>query len=319
MPNVTPVAVFSYNRPEHLRLLLETLSSCRRLDECRVTIFCDGAKRREHEGGVIASRSVAREWAARFGARVVERDENLGLAKSIVGGTTELCNEYGRAIVVEDDFALAPDFLDYMLQSLDRYTDCHEVYQVSGYMFPVRFKKGPDAFFLPQTTTWGWATWERAWRYFDWNGEGADEILSSPAEERRFDLDGSYPYSKMLKQRLAGANDSWGILWWWSVFRRMGLCLHPSTSHVWVGGADSSGTNMGNAPGINMISLRRFRSLPGSSAFAYPEEVAPDESSHALVKRFLRYQQKLLAPTLAGRIRRVAKKISCGLTWQTAL
>src|SRR5690349_9171420 len=106
----TPIALFAYNRPEHTRTVLQSLSLCRRVDECSVRIYCDGAKSPAQNSAVAASREVAREWAWRFDAQIVERDQNIGLAGSIVLGVAELCEQHGRVIVIEDDFVLNPAF-----------------------------------------------------------------------------------------------------------------------------------------------------------------------------------------------------------------
>src|SRR5690349_10933969 len=119
----TPLALFTYNRPQHTQRALSALERCSRLEECDLHIYCDGAKHRTDEAAVVSSRQVVREWAARFGAAVFERTENLGLARSVVAGVTDLCDRYGRAIVLEDDLVVSPDFLNYMLQALDRYQD----------------------------------------------------------------------------------------------------------------------------------------------------------------------------------------------------
>ncbi|MBI5136923.1 MAG: glycosyltransferase [Nitrospirae bacterium] len=240
---MTPIALFAYNRPDHLRRALESLARCDRLDECRLHIFCDGAKNPRGAEAVEATRRVAREWAPRLNAEVIEREANLGLARSIAGTVTELCDRHGRVIVVEDDLVVSADFIDYMLQALDRYQDAEDVYQVSGYMFPVAHPEAPDAFLMPLTTTWGWATWKRAWDAFDWHATGAWKALSSRNARRKFDLGGAYGYTDILRDRLAGDNDSWGILWWWSVYRAGGLAVHPRRSLVWVGGFDGSGTH----------------------------------------------------------------------------
>jgi hypothetical protein len=297
----TPIALFLYNRSEHANLALESLSRCRRLDECLLRIYCDGPKRPEHLAGVTAARNVAREWAAKLGAELVERETNLGLARSIVEGVSELCDTHGRVIVLEDDFILSPSFLDYMLRALDRYADEPNVYQVSGYMFPVEHPAGVDAFFLPLTTTWGWATWQRAWRIFDWEATGAIELQSNPDLRRRFDLNNTYPYSGMLESRLKGENDSWGILFWWSVFKLGGLALHPRKSLVWNGGFDNSGTHCGdlawpNQPSAEVAGEQSVRS------FVLPDQVATDEAAFQRIIRFLGSEQP--AESWLQRIRR---------------
>lgn len=284
----TPIALFLYNRSEHANLALESLSRCRRLDECLLRIYCDGPKRPEHLAGVTAARNVAREWAAKLGGELVERETNLGLARSIVEGVSELCDTHGRVIVLEDDFILSPSFLDYMLRALDRYADEPNVYQVSGYMFPVEHPAGVDAFFLPLTTTWGWATWQRAWRIFDWDPSDAVEKLKDRKLRQKFDLDGSYPYSEMLQQKMIGENDSWGVLFLWAVFRAGGLVLHPRESFVLVGGFDGSGTHCGDQLWSREGKLQLEAIDESSDGLVLPHQIASDENAFKRIKLFLR-------------------------------
>jgi hypothetical protein len=311
----TPIALFTYNRPKHVRLLLETLTKCKRLDECEIHIFCDGPKSREHEAGVAESRAVVQEYSAALGAEVVERVENLGLARSIVSGVSKLCSEYGRTIVVEDDFAVSPGFIDFMLQGLDRYQDESNVYQISGYMFPVTHAPKPDAFFLPMATTWGWATWERAWRIFDWDATSSRTILSDSRVRKRFDLEGSYPYAAMLEQRLEGKNDSWGILFWWAIFKANGLVLHPRQSLVWNGGFDSSGTHCGDYSWSNAETKDGFIEQHNQSTFELPQSVDVDEAAFRRIKTFLRRQQ--YPSSLTGRLWRRATNLVGGLSYKS--
>jgi len=298
----TPVALFVYNRPAHVRFALESLSRCRRLDECFVRIYCDGPKHAGEASAVAAARETAREWAARFNAEVVERDSNLGLARSVVSGVSELCESHGRVIVIEDDFALSPAFLDYMLSALDSYADEPNVYQISGYMFKIRHAPKPDAFFLPLTTTWGWATWSRAWRIFDWQPAGAEELLRDPEVRHRFNLNNAYPYAEMLESRLNGENDSWGILFWWAVFQAGGLVLHPRKSLVWNGGFDESGTHCGDQVWSGQSLSEIADDAWSTSSFVFPDRVRVDDAAFGKVFRFLKSEQS--EGNLLQRIRR---------------
>jgi hypothetical protein len=306
----TPIALFVYNRPAHARLVLETLAQCERLDECSLRIYCDGPKGDADAAGVAAARQVAREWADRLDGEVVEREANLGLARSVVTGVTDLCESHGRVIVLEDDFALGRSFLDYMLQALDRYADEPQVYQISGYMFPVEHPAKLDAFFLPLTTTWGWATWARAWRVFDWDAAGALEKLKDPRVRSRFDLDGSYPYATMLEQRLRNENDSWGILFWWSVFKAGGLALHPRKSLVWVGGFDQSGTHCGDAA-WSIPQSRELITGTKHSRFELPTAVQPNLAAYKRIKKFLQKEQ--YSTSLVSRLRRKVEQYAAAV------
>ena len=298
----TPVAVFTYNRAHHVQTCLEALSRCDRLDECALHIFCDGPKSGEPSDSVEQSRRVVREWGAKLNARIVERDSNLGLARSIVGGVTELCEEYGRVIVVEDDLIVSPGFLAYMLQGLSVYERTPNVRQVSGYMFPLTYACPRDAFFIPLVTTWGWATWRHAWQIFDWTPPDVQQLLSDPEVSRAFDLDGSYPYSGMLNQRLAGEGDSWGILWWWAVFRAKGISLYPRQSLVQNSGFDGSGTHTPPIGARQRLEQRELQSAREAGAFRFPDTVEIDTVAFDLVKRFLRHQDRPAPPSIVRRL-----------------
>jgi hypothetical protein len=241
MTTLAPIAVFAYNRPEHLRRSLESLAACRLADESRLTIYCDGPKTPDEAEKVAEVRRIAasRQWCGQV--RIVHREANLGLANSVMAGTGEQCGQYGRVIVVEDDLVLSPWFLSYMNQALDRFADEERVMQISGYMFPLRPAPTQESFFLPMGASWGWATWESAWRHFDPDMRGA-EILDRDLEQRhRFNLLGGYDYYNLVQMQRQGRVDSWGVRWCVSMFLRDGLILYPGTSLVSNIGFDGSG------------------------------------------------------------------------------
>ena len=278
---MTPLAIFAFRRPDHLRELLASVVKCRRLDECAITIFCDGPRGPDDAEAVQTARTVAREWAAAHGAQMVERAENLGLARSIVTAVTELVHAHGRVIVVEDDMTLSPDFLDFMLGALDRYEDDTRALQISGFAFSTKPAPEADAIFLPLASTWGWATWKRAWQHFRWEPENPAR-LEDESVKARFDLEGAYPYSSMLKARLEGRNDSWGILWYWAVFRANGLVLFPRESLVHVGGADGTGTHC-HARHHDAGPQQPGR-MRAPEFFTWPKTVTCDEAAWRAVK-----------------------------------
>jgi len=243
----TPVAVFTYNRPEHTNRALDALSKCSDIDACEFYLFSDGPRTDAARQEVEATRSVLRKWAKLLDAKIIEQPSNLGLAKSIVAGVTDLCERYGRVIVVEDDLIVSPDFLHFMIHSLDHYKNEPRVMQVGGFTICPPVGLTTDAFLLPVTTTWGWATWQRAWQNFAWEPKDLDVARKDPQWLNLFDLHGAGSFSSMLEDRLAGRNDSWGILWWYAVSRSNGLVLYPGQSLVWNGGFDGSGIHCGSS------------------------------------------------------------------------
>jgi acetyltransferase-like isoleucine patch superfamily enzyme len=101
-----------------------------------------------------------------------------------------------------------------------------------------------SAFFASMASSWGWATWKRAWDTFDKFATGYEILKTDKVLARKFDLNGTYPYSSMLyKQMETKELDSWAIRWWWSIFRNRGLTLFPDKSLVRNIGFDKSGTH----------------------------------------------------------------------------
>ena len=212
--------------------MLDALEACAGFDRTPVTIFSDGPRDAAAEPAVSAVRAAVRA-RMRPNMTLVERPANLGLANSIIAGTSELCARHGRAIVIEDDHVLAPLALAWFNSGLDRYADAADVMQIAGFMFDVpRIAAAGRGVFLYHTTSWGWATWQRAWAQFDPDCPGWEATLADPAARRHFDLGGAIPYAAMMRRQMAGESDSWAVRWYWTVVARRGLVLHPPQSFV---------------------------------------------------------------------------------------
>lgn len=228
---LAPIALFTFKRPEHTRRTLESLAKNPEFTASPLFIYCDGARNEIEAAQVEETRKLVRDWP-HPDKTLVERERNWGLANSIIAGVTDLCERYGRVIVVEDDLIVSPIFLDYMNSALAHYADEPKVMQVSAHMFPVSIQSTYDAVMLPFITSWGWATWDRAWKHFDPSMTGYEKLKADRGLRRKFNLDGSYPYFRMLKRQVSGKVDSWAIRWYKSVFFHGGLTLYPCHSLV---------------------------------------------------------------------------------------
>jgi hypothetical protein len=240
---LAPIALFVYNRPTHTRQTVEALRANPLAASTELHVFSDGPRTPETAPRIREVREYLKTIVGFAKVTVHERDRNFGLAASVIDGVTRLCGAAGRVIVVEDDLLVAPHFLDYMNSALERYHDEAEVMQVSGYMFPIDVAAEADAFFMPFTTSWGWATWERAWQYFDPAMTGFDALAGNRQLRDRFNLGGAYDYFDMLERQRGGSIDSWAIRWYLSVFMRNGLTLYPARTLVRNIGFDGSGTH----------------------------------------------------------------------------
>jgi hypothetical protein len=240
--SLAPIALFTYNRPSHTARVIESLLANPEAAASDLHIVSDAAKEPAAAGAVSEARSFIRSVRGFRSVTIVEREQNLGLAKSIVDGVTRLCDSHGRAIVLEDDIVVSPFFLRFLNEALERYAGEARVTSIGAYMYPARGTL-PETFFLRLPESWGWGVWKRSWTLYE--PEGAPLL----AEIRRrnlaheFDVDGSHGYTRMLEDQLNGKNDSWAVRWHAKTFLRGGLTLYPGRSLTQNIGTDGSGVH----------------------------------------------------------------------------
>ena len=295
-----PVALFVYNRPWHTQQTVEALLKNGEAKETDLIVFSDGPKRVEDAPMVAEVRKYVHSIAGFRSVRVVEREQNYGLAKSIITGVTEVVNEYGKLIVLEDDLVTSPYFLRYMNDALTCYEFEDKVICVNSYVFPVKGAL-PESFFLRGGGSLGWATWQRGWNLFEADGQKLLDSLTRLDLLGRFDFNGAYPYTDMLKNQIAGKNSSWAVRWHASAFLLDKLTLFPAEPLVRHIGNDGSGTHYDNSKGVDDFMGDRIAARPiavGGIALEHNTQVAWLYEQH-----FRAFQHSWLR-SLKNRIRR---------------
>lgn len=241
---LAPIVVFSYNRPSHLSRTLEALAKNDLAKESVLYIYCDGAKPNatlEQKQRVIENRKAAHAVLGFKEVHVVEREYNIGLKDNIVSAVTEIVNQYGRVITLEDDVVSSVGFLRFMNEALDCYSSDAEVMHISGYMYPHKRRLSETFFYYVPYPGGGWATWQRAWRYYSDDTRELFDYWDGKWEE--FDVLGGDYLSKQLKMNQEGVLKTWFVKWY-AVMRRMnGLTLFPGQSLTNNIGFDELATN----------------------------------------------------------------------------
>lgn len=243
--NFSPISLFVYNRLEHTKKTVEALKKNELAINSDLIIFSDAAKSESGVESIRVLRKYLKTISGFKSVKIIERLENLGLAKSIISGVTEVVSEYGKIIVLEDDLITSPYFLRYMNDALNMYENNDEVISIHGYIYPVK-QDLPETFFLKGADCWGWATWKRGWDLFEQDGKKLLSEIKRRGLGREFDFNGRYPYVQMLKSQILGFNNSWAIRWYALAFLKNKLTLYPGHSLVFNSGFDNSGTHTGN-------------------------------------------------------------------------
>jgi|GEM_PF-901014 len=282
-----PVAVFAYRRPAHLQRALIALAACPEFASSLVFIFIDGPR-----PGAEAAVAETAEVAARYAGpnvTIVRLAANRGLATSIITEVTNLCERFGRVIVMEDDLVVHPSTLTWLNQGLDAYADDPRVMQISAYQYRVpEFETQLQGTFQRFATTWGWATWKRAWDQFDPKATGWEAVAQPGPPRTALDAGGVYPFSDMLVKQMNGQLDSWGIRWFWSVHQAGGLTLMPPRTLVRNDGIATAATHNSIGPLKGLVQGRRPRPWDQNGPPEFPTEVALKYEDEAAFRRGLR-------------------------------
>ena len=241
---LAPVVVFAYNRPDHLRQVLDHLSKNILANQSDLYVYCDGAKNgaSELEKKVVAECALVAKQASGFKTvTVVERDYNVGLADNIIGAVTEIVNQYGRVITIEDDVITSKGYLKYMNEALEMYKDDERVMHITGFMWKYRGLLPTTFFYTVPECGGGWSTWKRAWDHFNYNVDDLYNYWKNDWD--KFNIWGGNSLQKQLEDNFHGTLKTWFVRWY-SVVRKMGgLTLYPNRPLTTNIGFDGSGTN----------------------------------------------------------------------------
>lgn len=244
-----PVIIFVYSRPEHTKKTIESLAKNYLSYDTEVFIYSDAAKNEKSVQPVQMVRDYVdslskRRWFK--SVKVIKAEYNKGLANSVISGVNEIIEQYGRAIVIEDDLVSAPDFLQYMNEALNYYERDQRIWSISGYTFQIKFPVDyrHDVYLSYRGASWGWATWKDRWDKVDWDVLDYPEFKASKKLRQKLNR-GGRDMARMLDMQMAGKIDSWAIRWCYAQSKLNMLTIYPAASRIKNIGLDGSGTHSG--------------------------------------------------------------------------
>jgi len=240
----SPIVLFVYNRPWHTRQTLESLANNELADESTLYIYADGPKPNasdEQKEKISEVRQIIREKQWCKDVQIIESSINKGLADSIIEGVTEIVNKHGKIIVLEDDIVTSKGFLKFMNDALSLYKDDEKVMQVSGYIYPHAKPSGNNTYFLKIFSCWGWATWKRAWDFYDHDIDVHLKRFQTKKQKKRFDIEGNGHFYWQLVANKNCEIYTWAVRWYASWLYVEGYSIFPSKSLIINIGLDGSG------------------------------------------------------------------------------
>lgn len=241
----SPVAVFGFNRPQHLRRTLLALSLNEGAEETEVYVFIDGPRGSNDRSVFEDVIKVAKHNYGFREQHVVVSTANKGLRRSIVEGVASVLTVKSRIIVLEDDLVPSLGFLEYMNDALKRYENEPRVGSIHAFQYPLGYL-GNTSMFFRGADCWGWATWADRWKLLQHDPRVLLRQLESENLVEQFNLNGKMNFTELLEKQIDGLIDSWAILWHASLFLAEKLTLYPPKSLIQNIGQDGSGTHGGS-------------------------------------------------------------------------
>jgi hypothetical protein len=281
----TGIAVFAYNRPDHLERVLAGLRE-NELDH--LYVFADGPSSKRDRPKVESVREMISniEWAK---TTVVTRENNIGLANSVISGINHVFETHDRIIVLEDDCVPSPKFISFMEYCLNKYEDDDKVMNINGYSPPIDIPDDYpyDIYFTYRSSSWGWATWKSAWETYERSPLTLSEFKRNKRSVRDTVKNAGYDLLPMMEKQLRGEIDSWAVWWSYAIASENGLCVNPTKSYIKNIGHDGTGTNSGD---VNKYDVSVSSTDPESLSF--PDQIVATNTINKRYRRHINGDQK---------------------------
>jgi hypothetical protein len=239
-PEVAPVVLFVFNRPH---LTTQSFERIRQARPRRLFVVADGPRVGHPDDPDLceATRKMVSspDWKCELQTDFAE--ENLGNGQRMSSGLDWVFKQCEEAIILEDDCLPSRSFFNFCTTLLTYYRDDTRVMHISGDNFQDGIHRGMGSYFFSRySLSWGWASWARAWQYYDCKIRHWPEarelawlhsFLDNPAEIR---------YWTMIFERLhRGLIDTWDYQWLFACWRHNGLSIQPNANLV---------SNVGSGP-----------------------------------------------------------------------
>ncbi len=172
-----PVLLIIFNRPEVTRQVFEAIRQAR---PQKLFIAADGYRQDkvgEKELCELTKTVVSNvDWPCEVHHDYL--DHNIGPCARVPLAINWFFDGVERGIIFEDDCLPDATFFPFCRELLERYKNNEKIMNISGSNFQDGKIRGEASYYFSiYPTTWGWATWKRAWKLYDKNMNGFPNFL----------------------------------------------------------------------------------------------------------------------------------------------
>lgn len=254
-PITPPILFLIFNRPDTTAQVFEAIRSQR---PERLYIAADGPRpgRPQEALNCQSAREIAShvDWPCEV--RTLFREENLGCGRAVSQAISWFFEQEEEGIILEDDCLPHPEFFPYCAALLERYRNTPHVKVIGGNNFQHGMKWGDASYYLSaHSHIWGWATWRRVWKEYEFDVSGWDTQAFERDMGRYFiSNDEKKHWRDVFGSMQRKSVDTWDYQLTFSVWKHGGVSIIPNVNLVSnIGfGPDATHTVAENQPRANM-------------------------------------------------------------------
>jgi hypothetical protein len=230
-PLLTPVAFLIFNRPDLTKQVFDRIAQAK---PKKLLVVADGPRFPEEEEKCAQTREIVKKvnWDCEVLTNFSEN--NLGCRKRVSSGLDWVFSEVEEAIILEDDCLPALSFFSFCQSLLEYYRDDERIMHISGnnYLFDDD-TQGYSYMFSRYPHIWGWASWRRAWKYYDvaistWEQYKKQDILKYIFEDSYEQKYWINIFNSMFNDQI----DTWDYQWAYACFMQNGLSILPTSNLI---------------------------------------------------------------------------------------
>jgi hypothetical protein len=229
----TAVAFLVFNRPETTRRVFAAIREAR---PPKLLVVADGP-RADRPGEAEKCAEVLGiintvDWPCEVLKNYSE--VNMGCKRRISSGLNWVFEQEEEAIILEDDCLPHPTFFRFCEELLHRYRDDTRIMMISGDNFQFESQRAEYSYYFSRYThIWGWASWRRAWKYYDvdmtlWPLIKKGEWLSDLFADKRMAQFWEAEFEKIV----SGTLDTWDHQWAFACWTQSGLAVLPNVNLI---------------------------------------------------------------------------------------
>lgn len=158
------------------------------------------------------------------------RDHNRGCGYGPAEAITWFFEQVEHGIILEDDIIPSQTFFSFCEELLIKYKDDEKVMSIAGTNFVSQTYTSSESYnFTNYAGGWGWASWRRAWKYYDYNISAWENPKVKKIIRNKFSLAG-YHFWKEAFDMVCNKNINhiWDYQWAFCKMANDGIGIIPS-------------------------------------------------------------------------------------------